>query len=172
MKGNNFFTFFNRIILYGYFAGLFNLIVCLSPYVLLDWMLVLPALIPFIIPLGSFVGIIPYGFFRWNCPISYQAMFGYDSLFLYYLFLILAINLQIYIASQILRGRIYKIYKTIILHHFGVGLFYLINFDVFPLITHEIQALGALLGAYGFLLNVLAVLSLSNLRVVNDYERE
>ncbi len=143
--------------------------VCLCPYIVLDYMLVIPPLVSYVFPLGSFVGMIPYIFFRLDYPIII-IKYNYN-LYLYYLLLVSAIGLQTYIILQVLKNRIYKIYKMIILHHFSVGLFYLVHLTIYPLILyrnnlhllmeHEANLLVILLGMYGFLLNILAVVSLT-----------
>ena len=156
MKGKLLFIF-NRVCLYGYFVGIFILVVCLTPYSLLDWILILPIFAAFIFPLGSFVGVIPYGFFRWNTPISYQQIFSSYSL--YYPILTISIAMQTYIDFQILKNKLDKIYFIVVFHHFGVGFFYLTNFTIIPLITQEARISVILLVIYGLLLNLLAVFS-------------
>jgi len=155
-------TFLNRITFYGYFIGLFNLVLCLSPYPLIDYYLIFPAFIWFIFPLGSLEGIIPYGFFRWGTPISYLKLFGSlpDNFVPYYIFLMLAICLQIYVILQIIKDKINKIYNIILLHHLSAGLFYFANFVIFPLLLNDITLSKILFGSYGLLLNILVVISL------------
>jgi len=159
MKNSSFFNFFSKICFYGYFVGLINLTVCLFPYILLDWILIIPAYVSYVFPLGSFVGIIPYGFFRWDTPISYQKVLDCHVI-PYYLLLISAISLQIYVLSQILKNKIFKVYNIILLHHFGVGLFYLTNFTIFSLINSNMHPIKIIFGAYGFMINMLTVIVL------------